>query len=118
MLPFKVAAKYARGPEQQVAEFDNQKDAKDYIQSKLESDVSLRVSVTYLLYDMGELVETCEPGSATQSDSGATSSGSSTGQQQSNSFRPSPLQTSPRPTGMPAPSFKDTIAKDSSDDKK
>jgi hypothetical protein len=119
MLPFKVAAKYARGPEKLVAKFDLQDDAKTYIRRKLEQDMGLRVSVTYLLYDMGELMETFEPGQAgsagAQGAAGASSSGG--GQQQNSGFRPSPLQTSPRPSGMPPSSFRDLI-KDQSDDKK
>jgi hypothetical protein len=119
MLPFKVAAKYGRGPEQLVAKFNNLDEAKEYISSKLEKDSQLRVNVTYLLYDMGELAETFEPGSGAgagaQGGSGAASGAG--GQQQSSGFRPSPLQTSPRPSGMPPSSFKDLI-KDSSDDKK
>jgi hypothetical protein len=79
MLPFKVAAKYARGPEKLVAKFDLQDDAKIYIRRKLEEDAGLRVSVTYLLYDMGELMESFEPGSAgsagAEGSAGASSGG-------------------------------------------
>ena len=114
MLPFKVAAKYARGPEQLIAKFNTTDDAKAYIQGKLANDVSLRVSVSYLLYDMGELVETFEPGSG----GGEGAQGSGGGQQQTsaNSFRPTPLQTTMRPAGMPPSSFRDA-SKDGSDDK-
>jgi hypothetical protein len=119
MLPFNVAAKYARGPEKLVAKFDLQDDAKTYIHRKLEQDMGLRISVTYLLYDMGELMESFEPGQASsvgaEGSAGMGSSGG--GQQQNSGLRPSPLQTAPRPSGMPPSSFRDLI-KEQSDDKK
>jgi hypothetical protein len=117
MLPFKVAAQYARGPEQLIAKFINQDEAKEYIQSKLEKDVGLRVNITYLLYDMGELSETFMPGQVSGSGAQGGSGSGAGGQQQSSGFRPTPLQTSMRPSGMPPSSFKDLL-KDSSDDKK
>jgi hypothetical protein len=99
MLTFKVAAKYARGPEQLVAQFGNEDEAKEYISSKLEKDIALRVSVAYLLYDMGELVGSFDQNDVAQSDS--------SGQQQASTqrFSPSPLATAPRPTSVPASSF-------------
>jgi hypothetical protein len=110
MLPFKVCAQYGRGPEQVIADFKALDDAKSFIQDKLERDASHRVSVAYLLYDLGELMERFEPGQAESSNTGGQS------QSSSNAARPSPLQTTLRPTGMPPSTFKDSDK--GSDDKR
>jgi len=103
MLTYKVGAKYAKGPEKLIAKFDQVNEAKEYIQAKLEKDAALRVSITYLLYDMGELMESFAQGDQ----GGASSSGGGQSQASAQNFRPSPLQTAPRPPGVPPSSFKD-----------
>jgi hypothetical protein len=102
MLPYKVAAKYAKGPEQLVAKFDKQDEAKEYIEQKLQKDAAMKVNVTYLLYDTGELLASYDQSNANDE------SGLGGGQQKAStqSFRPTPLQTTLRPTGMPPSSFK------------
>ncbi len=108
MLMYKVAKKYMKGHEQMVAKFDNVDDAKKYIFEHLKQDAMYSVNAIYLLYDMGELMETFDQNSVS-SDAGGSSGSASGGQQQSSAqnFRPSPLQTNLRPTGMPPSSYKD-----------
>lgn len=101
MLVFRVAAQYGRGPEQSLQEFKKEDEAKKFIQDKLQQDAALKVNVTYLLYDMGELVDSFDQ-------SRLEVSADSGGQQQSNtnSFRPTPLHMTPRPKSVPPSSFK------------
>ncbi|MDR3478029.1 MAG: hypothetical protein P4M14_08385 [Gammaproteobacteria bacterium] len=102
MLIYRVAKKYSKGPEQVVARFNDIKEAKIYINQQLQADIALKVVTSYLLYDMGDLIETLDQSSVSGvDDSGGQQAGS--GQR----FSPSPLQTNPRPGGMPPSSFKD-----------
>jgi hypothetical protein len=107
-LMYKVAAKYQKGPETVIAKFDKLEEAKDFIQDKLQDDISLKVMVIYQLYELGELVASYDQ-SHIQPVSGDASAGGSGGQQQSSTqrFSPNPLQTNLRPTGMPPSSFVD-----------
>lgn len=107
MLPYKVAKKYLKGPEQLVAKFDSLNDAKEFISAKIEQDNLLRVNTAYLIYDMGELIETIQGGTETGSGSGGGQQGQTGQQTTKQAFSPSPMQTSPRPPGMPPSSFKD-----------
>lgn len=102
MLHFSVAKKYTKGPEQHIAKFYDMNDAKEFIHRKIKQDITMNVNAVYLLYDAGELMETFDQNSI-------DGDVSSSGQQQSStqSFRPSPMQTTMRPPGMPHNSFKD-----------
>jgi hypothetical protein len=111
MLSYKVQKKYAKGPEQLVAKFDNLKAAQKFINESLESDASMRVNCTYILYDMGEPMETHDQttyavtrnaASSSSSDNDSSSGGKGSGQH----ARPTPLQTTLRPAGMPLSTFK------------
>jgi hypothetical protein len=102
MLIYKIAKKYSKGPEQVVAKFNDIKEAKSYINQKLQEDMNLKVVTSYLLYDMGDLIETIDQSSVSTTDD---ASGQQAGSGQR--FSPSPLQTNPRPGGMPPSSFKD-----------
>lgn len=102
MLIYTVARKYAKGPEQQIGEFANVEEAKIFINQKLLEDRHFKVMASYLLYDLGDLVETFDQGSVIEPLSSGGQQASS-GQQ----FSPSPLQTNLRPGGLPPSSFKD-----------
>jgi hypothetical protein len=112
MLSYAVAAKYLKGPEQILAKFTKSDEAKQYIFNRLENDATLKVQVTYLLYDMGELLETFDQsGAGTTGSSGSNGDAqSSSGQGQTQYVSPSPLLTSLRPKGLPVASFKDIPA--------
>jgi hypothetical protein len=108
MLIYKVAAKYLKGPETVVAKFEKLDECKTFIKNKLLDDISLKVSVTYNLYELGELVGSFDQSTITASDVEGDG-GSGQGQQQSSGqrFSPNPLQTNLRPGGMPPSSFVD-----------
>jgi hypothetical protein len=111
MLTYKVKAKYAKGPENLIAQFEGIAEAHKFILEKLEMDAALKVNVLYNLYDTGELMETFDQSKLQTSQGSNSEEGISAGggQQQSGTqrFSPSPLQTTMRPTGMPVSSFKD-----------
>ncbi|MDR3490699.1 MAG: hypothetical protein P4M12_01490 [Gammaproteobacteria bacterium] len=114
MLPYKVTKRYQRGAEQSLARFQEQDDAKLFIQAKLEWDANYKVNASYQLYDFDDLIEEF---SQDQSAAGeATSQGQGTQQTSKQVFSPSPLQMAPRPGSVPYSSFKDV--KDTKDDDK
>lgn len=99
-MRFKVTKQYGRGPETPFAQFADLSDAKFFVNGKLEDDKSLNVKVTYRIFEFTELVteyDPSKPGVVSQSSSGASSQGKS-GEAR---FNPTPLSTTPRPTGMP-----------------
>jgi hypothetical protein len=112
MLQYKVEIKYLKGTPIVLAQFKEEADARAYIAAKMENDISMRQSVTYILLELGEELETFDTsGKATVTTSG-DSSGVSGGKSSSQNFRPNPLQTTLRPSGMPPSSFKNEDDKD------
>lgn len=100
---YQVKEKFSRGSETLIASFNRLNDAKLFIEKKLMTDMTMRVVTHYLLYEGMDLLEEFAAGSE---------SGASGGQSSTAAFRPSPLQTSPRPSGMPPSSFKEEENKD------
>ena len=96
---YRVTKIYARGNDIAVAEFNEQNDAKLFMQAKLSEDARLKVKVTYRLYEGMELMEEMSEAEST------TSQGQ--GAQQTARFQPTPFNTAPRPTGMPQNWLKD-----------
>lgn len=94
-MRYKVSKQYARGPESHFAQFTDLSDAKSFIQTKMEQDVLLNVKVIYKIYEFTELL--------TEFDSSKpdTTAAGSQGQSSQSQFRPTPLNTSLRPAGMP-----------------
>ncbi|GEM_PF-2194262 len=114
MLPYKVTKKYQRGVEQSVAQFQDQDDAKLFIEAKMQWDATYKVNATYQLYDFDDLMEEfSQQGNSSNEDS---SQGQGSQQSSQQVFSPSPLQMAPRPGGIPYSSFKDV--KDSKNDEK
>lgn len=105
MLPYKVTKKYARGPEQAIAQFFELNDARNFIHSKQEIDARMKVTVIYSLYDMGELME--ESGGEGSGTRSATPQSQGSSPSSAQVFSPSPLQVAPRPGGMPPSSYRD-----------
>jgi hypothetical protein len=112
ILPYTIKIKYSKGPEQAIATFKQRDDAIDYVKAKLQKDKLMRVESIYQLWEMGEMMESFDQSAvpaAPQSSGSSSGAGASSGQ----NFRPSPLQTSPRPPGAAANNWKDA-----EDDKK
>jgi hypothetical protein len=106
MLQFTVEIKYLKGTPLMLAKFKDEADARAFIAAKIEKDAAMRTSVTYILLEMGEEVESFDSsGKATETTTGGGAGGQSKSSTQN--FRPNPLQTTLRPSGMPPSSFKD-----------
>ena len=96
-MDYKVNKQYVRGPESSCAEFDELYDAKLFVQAKADYDASLNVKVIYRIYQYNQLVDEFDPNKTPMS----SQESSSEGKGKTATFRPTPLNTTPRPPGSP-----------------
>lgn len=100
-MQYKVTQQYQRGLEQTAKTFVKAADARAYIQEQAAYNASMKVQVVYRLYDFDDLIAEVDSATfkpeAPASDEGGGSAGKGSG----SNFRPSPLQTTLRPGGMP-----------------
>src|SRR3990167_7555874 len=103
---YRVTKRFARGAEAQIAEFRQEEEAKIFVHEKLQEDANFKINAVYCLYEGSDLHQ-----EFTQNDLEATiSSSSDTTTQQSSRgqrFSPTPMNTAPRPPGIPRSGFKD-----------
>ena len=105
MYRYKVTEQYGAGKENPVAQFKTEKDARLFFEAKLAAD-TMGVKVIVRLLDMDDLLAEQEPGQQSASASSQSSQGGQ-GQSSTSSFRPTPLNTTPMPKGMPQKWLKD-----------
>jgi hypothetical protein len=101
-MQYKVTQQYQRGLEQSAKTFVKEADARAYMQEQLAYNASMKIQVVFRLYDFDDVMAEMDstnfkPEAAASGESSGASSGKSSGA----NFRPSPLQTSLRPGGMP-----------------
>lgn len=102
---FKVTKQYGRGSEAEISQFSQLNEAKAFVDERLLEDASLNVQATYRIYEYGEVYAEYDStkvdiAKLQQSQSSADAQGSQ-GKGSSASFRPTPLNTAPRPPGTP-----------------
>lgn len=102
-MQYKVTQQYQRGSEQLAKTFVRAEDAWVYIKAQAEAQAAMKIQVIYRLYDfddiIGELDSSTYKPEASAPDAGSASGAAGKGNQEV--FRPSPLATAPRPSGMP-----------------
>lgn len=106
-MVYKVTKKYARGPENEVGKFKTLNEAEQCIQEKLAEDAAMRVEAIYCLYEGFDLVEAFDQSKLKDTSSTNEADTSSSQKSSGARFSPSPLNTAPRPPGMPPSSWKD-----------
>lgn len=107
-MHYKVTSQYAGAREIPGEQFDDLNKAKAFIENKMRENAALKLKVIYRLYEWDDLIQEFDPSKMAAPTAGSGESGSgSQGQGKGASFRPSPLQSSPRPPGVPPSSFKD-----------
>jgi|SRR5579885_31669 hypothetical protein len=94
-MQYVVSKKYTRGSDIEFAEFRELNDARLFITNKMQSDASLNVKVVYTIYDSDKIIEIFDPDKVNFSSQEQGSQGKTA------SFRPTPLNTAPRPPGTP-----------------
>lgn len=111
-MHFKITAQYAGARELPLNEsFNDINKARAFIANKMHENAALKLKVIYRLYEWDDLLQEFDPAKIDLSATSGDSS-SSQGQAKGASFRPSPLQSAPRPAGIPHSSFKDDEDKD------
>lgn len=104
-MRFKVKQRYGRGPETQLGEFKTVEEARTFLNKKIENDVAMKLNVIYRIYDFDEMIDEQDTSKidASQLFRPSETSGSSQGSQgKGATFRPTPLNTSLKPKGMPS----------------
>jgi hypothetical protein len=102
-MQYRVACYFGRGADQACAQFKALTDAQLFIENKMAQDAQMKLTVIYRLYDLGELVKEYDPGKGVPA-SGKPQEQQAQGSQgkgSTASFRPTPFNTAPRPTGTP-----------------
>lgn len=102
-MQYKVTQQYQRGSEQLAKTFVREADAWAYIKDQAVIQSSMKIQVIYRLYDFDDIIgeldsSTYQPEAE---GSGGESSAGGAGKESQAVFRPSPLATAPRPSGMP-----------------
>lgn len=104
-MKYKVTKRYSRGSDTPFAAFSDKQDALLFIDQKAQEDARLTVKVVYSLLEFDEVIEVFDPDKrqeTTQQDSQSSQGKTSTA-----SFRPSPFNNAPRPSGTPPKWLKD-----------
>lgn len=98
---YKVTKQFVAGgtKEQPCGQFKTQPQAQAYVAEHAEKDAGMKIQAIYRIYEFDDLLETIDSRTIQSASKPAESAGGSQGMQSGASFRPSPLQTSPRPKG-------------------
>lgn len=105
-MHYKVTSQYVGAREIDAEQFSDLNKAKAFIENKLRENANLKLKVIYRLYEWDDLIQEFDP-SKMEEMTGSSGESGSQGKGQGARFSPTPLQTSPRPPGMPPSSFKD-----------
>lgn len=107
-MQYKITQQYGRdehGPQKPIAEFDQFNDAQLFIEKvKIPVDLEKNEKIIYRIFDGSmDLLKEYNPNKTdfAKTSTGETSSSASQGTSSSASFRPTPFNTAPRPTGTP-----------------
>ena len=116
-MRYKVMVSHGRGSEQLCAQFKEISDARLFVDHKITADAALKINTIYCLYDTDELLSEHHTATAKPADNQPASSGAggAQGQGSSATFKPTPFNMAPRPTGVPQ---KWNKYKDDDDDEK
>lgn len=101
-MQYKVNCYFGRGADVACASFKDVADARLFVEKKLALDAELKVKVTYRIYHLNEMVQEFDPAKdAPASGQSQSSAGGAQGKGSAASFRPTPFNMAPRPTGSP-----------------
>lgn len=101
---YRVTKQYGRGVETLCNTFKSLVETKSFVETSLATDLTMGVKAIYRIYEGVDLVEELNPENTNLKTS--QSSGSQ-GEVSSSSFRPTPFNTAPHPSGTPQKWVKD-----------
>lgn len=102
---YSVTKKYEAGSEQPCKKFNTLEEARAYMQESAETDARMKIRVTYRIYEFDEVIDTVDSMMVKLTSSSSESSSGSRGH--GAGFKPTPLETSPRPKGTAPHWFND-----------
>jgi hypothetical protein len=100
---YKVTKQYGAGREMPCDQFKDLASAQAFVQEKIREDISLKIKAIYRIYEWDDLLQAFD----SETTEISPQSDGSQGQGKGASFRPTPLNSSPRPPGMPHHWLKD-----------
>ncbi len=107
MKTYSVKKLFQGRAELEVGRFNTEIEATDYTKQELEKDALMKVNAIYRIYHFDEdLIAEWDQAKWQKEGPAKTSDSSSSSQGSGQRFSPSPIQTAPRPPGMPASSWK------------
>lgn len=99
---YRVTNKYGRsGHEKELRKFQTIDEAKNFIKDELSNAASLKINVSFFLYEGIDLIEEFDATKAEEISQADEASSGAGGKGSGASFRPTPFNTSPSPKGMP-----------------
>lgn len=104
-MKYSVKRQYGRGADTAFAEFNEISDAEFFITHKLQADANMNIKVIYKIYEFNEVISTFDADNVTPS--AGTKDQGTQGKSSTSSFRPTPFNTAPRPSGTPQKWIKD-----------
>ena|SRR3990167_7380144 len=102
-MRYLVTKQYVRGPETHCEKFNDLERARALIKEKLKEDLVLNVKVIYRIHDIMDMIEEFDPSKIDlallkNNNDRAVPQG---GHQSTSNFRPKPLNTTLKPSGIP-----------------
>lgn len=99
---YKVTKQYGRGAEINMGgRFNNLVEAKAFVDKHIMEDALMNVKVIYKIYEFDELLSEYDSSKVNTAAARTSDEQGSQGKGSTASFRPTPLNTSPRPPGTP-----------------
>lgn len=112
-MQYQVTKQYERGGETPCGDFATLNEAHAFIRDQMIQDANMRTRIIYRIYESFDMIEEYDPrkgqipGGESARSKQETPAASAGGQGKGASFRPTPLNTAPRPAGIPHSWIKD-----------
>lgn len=100
---YKVTKKYGQGPETPGESFKTLDEAVAFAQQSAESDAAMKIQTIYRIYEFDDLLREIDSTKIEIGGKQDQAEQSSQGAGQTSGFRPTPLNTAPRPKGAIQP---------------
>lgn len=101
-MKYRITKQYPRDQERPCAQFHDINDAKFFIEERTKADSMLKIKVIYRLYQgVDDLIFEGDTSKPDAQSTGSDQTASAQGKERSASFRPTPFNMAPRPTGSP-----------------
>lgn len=98
---YRVTKQFSGGSEQPCQQFKTLDEARVYAADCASKNAALKIKVIYRVYEFDDVLVTLDSSKISTEAEGSSDAGAVGGKQSGANFRPTPLQTTMRPAGMP-----------------